>query len=297
MARALLLLALVAGLHVATAVIGKRDWRKMDWDKWEKDLEAGDEEELLETEDKIAMKEYDRRRGMGLQMPEDDVQLKDPSEWLKHSQAMTGPAMMFVTLQNTQKGGVHWDKKSLEKIATEWRDLCKTAGLDAQVYDITDPDATAGSKSPSRTPSPAPGEPTPPPTPTPEPKPGRLLVSMSAGWRGYELRDFLLRQPDIAELEWDQVKYTPADLDSEGNFKGGVPAGRAEVPAALRNIPGFSGMPGTFAGAKAPEGKAAKGKARVKGGKPKKRAAEEEEDDTEDWPEDGKKAGKAKGEL
>ena len=76
MARGVRLLALALALSGAAAVIGKRDWRKMDWDKWEKDLEEGDEPDLLEPEDKAQIKEYERRRGMGMQMPDDDVQLK-----------------------------------------------------------------------------------------------------------------------------------------------------------------------------------------------------------------------------
>ncbi len=47
-----------------------------DWDKVEKKLEDGDLPELLVSEDKIAMDEYDRRRGQGLQPPEEEVALK-----------------------------------------------------------------------------------------------------------------------------------------------------------------------------------------------------------------------------
>ena len=47
-----------------------------EWDKVEKKLEDGDDPELLVSEDKIAMDDYDRRRGQGLQPPEEEVALK-----------------------------------------------------------------------------------------------------------------------------------------------------------------------------------------------------------------------------
>ncbi len=53
-----------------------RAWRKTNWDDAEKKLEEGDLPDLLVTEDKIAMDDYDRRRSEGLKLPEDDVALK-----------------------------------------------------------------------------------------------------------------------------------------------------------------------------------------------------------------------------
>lgn len=41
---------------------------------------------------------------------------RDPQEWLRHSQAMTGPAMMFVTLNKSQKDGTYWSKKAVGKV-------------------------------------------------------------------------------------------------------------------------------------------------------------------------------------
>lgn len=61
---------------VAHAGLPNARWKGVDWVKAEKDLEQGDEAELLVTEDKIAIAEYDRRRSLGLRKPEDDVQLK-----------------------------------------------------------------------------------------------------------------------------------------------------------------------------------------------------------------------------
>ena len=77
--RATTCIVVVAALCASTAVLGglpNARWKGFDWSKAEKALEEGDDPELLVTEDKIAIAEYDRRRSMGLRKPEDDVQLK-----------------------------------------------------------------------------------------------------------------------------------------------------------------------------------------------------------------------------
>ena len=142
------------------------------------------------------MADYDKRRSKGLQKPEDDVALKEPSEWLRHSQAMSGPAMMFANVKDKKPDGTPYFKKDLVELSVVWQNLVKTAGLEAKVYDISDPDAKPTKRPP-------PGAPRPP---TPTPPPPRLLVSMNTGWRGYDLRDFLLRRPELESLEWDSVK-------------------------------------------------------------------------------------------
>ena len=182
--------------------------------------------------------------------------------------------MMFVSLKPRDPKGRPWTKKSLERLSVDWSSMCKTAGLEAKVYDISE----GAQDTPTRTrrPSPLPGAPTETPTPTATPyPPARMLVSMNSGWRGYDLRDFMLRREEIESLEWDQVKYTPADLDEEGNFKGGVTGkNAAPLPAGLADM-----------AAKPPAGKG-KGKG---GGRraaptptPSRRAAEEEEEEGEE---------------
>ena len=71
--RSLLLCSLLA---VSYAYIGTKDWRKVDLDAAGKQLEEGDDPELLIDEDKLSMEEYDRRRKGGMKKPEDDVALK-----------------------------------------------------------------------------------------------------------------------------------------------------------------------------------------------------------------------------
>jgi hypothetical protein len=68
----------LAGLHLGegAAPKPKAAWRATNWDDAEKKLETGDLPDLLVSEDKIAMDDYDRRRGEGLKLPEEDVALK-----------------------------------------------------------------------------------------------------------------------------------------------------------------------------------------------------------------------------
>jgi hypothetical protein len=75
---ALVVFSLLELLHVADAGAPrpKAAWRKTNWDQVEKELETGDLPELLVSEDKIAMDDYDKRRSQGLKLPEDDVPLK-----------------------------------------------------------------------------------------------------------------------------------------------------------------------------------------------------------------------------
>ncbi len=75
MARLLALLgaaALLAALAVpAEAVIGKKDWNKVDWTKAEEDLEADDDPELLINDEELTAKEFERRRNQPMRPPED----------------------------------------------------------------------------------------------------------------------------------------------------------------------------------------------------------------------------------
>jgi hypothetical protein len=159
---------------------------------------------------------------------------------------MSGPAMFFCTLKPTHpKTGQAWDDESLKLLAYEWRELLKTAGIEAQAYDIGDAASKARGEA------------------------ARLLVTTQTGWKGYDVRDFLLRQPELDEAEWDNVKYTAADLEAIEATKGRAPAGGGfaaggfampDLPPGVPPPPGF-GVPG--GGAASPKPKA-KGKAKAK---------------------------------
>jgi hypothetical protein len=74
MARTLLLVACMCLMSVAYGA--KKNWNKVDWEKAEKELEQGDDEELLQSEDEIAAKEYERRKNQKFAPPDPSVKLK-----------------------------------------------------------------------------------------------------------------------------------------------------------------------------------------------------------------------------
>ena len=178
------------------------------------------------------MKEMERRRGQGMVPPPATVGLKDPAEWVKHTQAMAGPAMLFCTLvEKDPRDGKVWANESLQRMAYEWRELLKTGGLEASVYDISDATAKrmlVGVRPPAHPPAGHPPraracvharassrayrDPRRSFAPHCDLSFRRPQVTMQSGWNAYELRDFLLQRPELEELEWDQVKYHPEDL-------------------------------------------------------------------------------------
>jgi hypothetical protein len=65
------LLAAACLLAPADALIGKKNWDKVDWTKAEKDLEDGDDPALLVSEDAALLKEFEDRKKVPLQPPSD----------------------------------------------------------------------------------------------------------------------------------------------------------------------------------------------------------------------------------
>ncbi len=132
---------------------------------------------------------------------------RDKSEWLKHSNAMSGPTMMFATLKQP-KAGVDYTKDELGKVTQKWRELLLTAGLEATCYDIGT---------------------------------NKVLLTTQQGWRGYELRDFVMQQSELEELEWDQVRYTPGEkLDAtvDAPRHPGAEPSMEDIIAAMTNKDG-----------------------------------------------------------
>ena len=46
----------------------------------------------------------------------------------------------------------------------------------------------------------------------------RMLITLQSGWRGFDVKDFLLGQTVVDEVEWDAVKY-----DRSGGQQQGAP--------------------------------------------------------------------------
>jgi hypothetical protein len=63
--------AAAALLSPAAAVIGKKDWSRVDFDKAEKQLEEGDDPDLVVPDDALTAREYERRKSAPLMPPED----------------------------------------------------------------------------------------------------------------------------------------------------------------------------------------------------------------------------------
>ncbi len=83
--------------------------------------------------------------------------------------------MIFAHL-NPKKAAnrVQWSKEETEDLSEYWREMLSTDGLSALCYDVGD---------------------------------NKLLVSIQRGWHAHSVKDFLLQQPQVAEVEWDSVKY------------------------------------------------------------------------------------------
>ena len=87
------------------------------------------------------------------------------------------PAMMFATLDKVkdEKTGQMRErtKEETEEISFRYRNLMQSNHLDSTPYVIED---------------------------------NKILFTVHDGSRGYEVKSFLMRQPEVVEFEWDQQK-------------------------------------------------------------------------------------------
>jgi len=107
---------------------------------------------------------------------------------------VAGPTMLFVTLkrvpgwkaapgasvEDKQRGG--WDKDRIADLTSKWRDMLFTGGFDVLCYELG---------------------------------PGKVMVTMQRGWNAVGVKDFLLEQPEVKEVEWDSTKYLPKGADKK----------------------------------------------------------------------------------
>jgi hypothetical protein len=115
----------------------------------------------------------------------------EPGVAAAHAAAQAGPTMLFAGLRAGAGAGAGGGGG--DALANAWRELLHTAGIDVAVYDVA---------------------------------PRRLLVALQRGWRGAEVRDFLLAQPEVADVEWDgEVVAAEPALESKRK-KGGRKARR-----------------------------------------------------------------------
>jgi hypothetical protein len=115
----------------------------------------------------------------------------DPGAYLdamgKH---MSGPTILFITFPDYcldeddwchEEGGNEWQKDDTERMGWQWKEKLALGGVEVTPYAI---------------------------------ERDQLLFSMQRGWRGQQLKDFVLSQPQVVRVRWN-------DRDTENpNYKG-----------------------------------------------------------------------------
>lgn len=46
-------------------------------------------------------------------------------------------------------------------------------------------------------------------------EPTIVLCTLMKGWHGMRMRDFMLQQPGVVTVEWNQIKYKPEDFKKD----------------------------------------------------------------------------------
>ncbi|GMH74915.1 hypothetical protein TrST_g674 [Triparma strigata] len=175
---------------------GSKDWSAVDWNKLEEDWSEGDEEELLKNEDEVLQAEMEKKKKELEEAGAPDVRRLARMDPQQAKQAVAnaeagnqgGPTMMFVDLHpNMGQSGINsdssdrtWFESDLNFISQQWKDLLKTAGFDATLYNIE-------------------GD--------------RLLVSVQKGWHGMDIRNFFLTRPEVNMLTWNGVETMSQDYE------------------------------------------------------------------------------------
>ena len=96
-------------------------WNSLNFDAVERELEEGDDPEMLQTEDARAFELMNRRKEAPLEAPAGSNVA--PGEEFQHVQASSGPTMIFATLNKRQPGGLKWNKTALTDLSTQWREV------------------------------------------------------------------------------------------------------------------------------------------------------------------------------
>ena len=63
----------------------------------------------------------------------------------------------------------------------------------------------------------------------------KILLTLQRGWFGQEVKEFLLSQPEVKEVEWDSVKYRPgkkAGRPKKRSGKGGKAGKKGKAPSS-----------------------------------------------------------------
>lgn len=161
------------------------------WKGIENDWKAGDSAPELESDEDLLRKEMDKRK----QNSEIDINTLEGKDPRAAMAAMaqphnSGPTIIFITMPDEclieddwcrEEGGNIWQKDDTERMGWQWKEQLSLGGVDVTPYAI---------------------------------EADQLLLTLQRGWRGDQLKDFLLDQPQVVQIRWNDVDYP------NSNYKG-----------------------------------------------------------------------------
>ena len=139
----------------------------------------GDSEEELKTEDQYEYERIEERKARPIPKAPNG---EDPSQWMAHAAAFSGPTMVFCKLNSTLEDGSKRTKDDTDLTGARWKELLLMGGVEATPYSI---------------------------------EYDTVLLTLQRGWNGAQLRDFCLEQPEVVKASWDQIDYFPERLQSK----------------------------------------------------------------------------------
>lgn len=155
------------------------------WKVVEEDWEDGDAVADVLSEDQLEYQRIEARKNAP--SDPDEFDMSDPSAWLAQGMAASGPTMMFARLRtNTLKGIANgnadgkWGKEDTQMKAGMWKELLFTGGVEVTAYDI---------------------------------EWDTVLMTLQRGWNAMQLKNFLLKQPEVWQVTWNQQKFTPDGIE------------------------------------------------------------------------------------
>jgi len=147
-------------------------------ESWGKD----DDEELVKDDFQLLQEEIRKKK---LQVPDlkefADKNGKISREAMERAMAnqRANPQMFFVDIGESSPSGKKWDARSFQELTQLWRALLLTGGFeDVSVYNMGE-----GYK--------------------------KILVKVEKGWRAHEVKSFVLSQPEVLSLTWNEKEYYP----------------------------------------------------------------------------------------
>lgn len=175
------------------------------------EMRQGDDDELLVSEDTLLAQEYERRTATAtVDMAGLAKGSAEAIDEASHAQAMQGPTMVFAALGPTVPAEVRdgvgelrrrrlaegkllpsdpllsatteealgtWGMATLDSLSTLWQDKLFAAGIDVTVYHVDD---------------------------------RKVMVGLTRGWHGAEVKQFLLGRPEVESVTWDGRDYAKA---------------------------------------------------------------------------------------